>query len=50
MSMSQVAFQAAIRRANIETRHIELIPVIKKVREFDSYRAEIAGDFALSIP
>lgn len=50
LTLSQVAFQAAIKRANIATKNIELIPLIVNVPEMDSLKAERAGKILPLIP
>lgn len=42
-TQSEIAFRAAVRRANLNTNSFELVPSIKHVSDLDSFKAEITG-------
>lgn len=42
-TQSEIAFRAAVRRANLNNNGFELVPSIKHVSDLDSFKAEIAG-------
>ncbi|XP_063703290.1 glutamate receptor ionotropic, kainate 2-like isoform X2 [Culicoides brevitarsis] len=42
-TQSEIAFRAAIKRANLHTNEVEFIPSIKHVSDLDSFKAEMAA-------
>uniref|UniRef100_A0A336KHH4 CSON010578 protein n=1 Tax=Culicoides sonorensis TaxID=179676 RepID=A0A336KHH4_CULSO len=43
LTQTEIAFRAALRRANLNTHGFELVPSIKYVADTDSFKAEIAA-------